>query len=110
MVKNGIEIVIDNTIADIFLRGTMSVDDKEGFIIDWGKVYDLHGAGNYYINVKYNMLGVDYETQSHKYRVMPYNEEIAEGTYRIEFIKDGYFEDGRDYTGLEWSEKTRLNS
>jgi len=109
LIKNGNEIVIDNTIAEIFLRGTLSVEDKEGFIIDWGKVYDLHGAGQYYINVKYNLLGVDYETESHKYRVMPYNQEIAKGTYIIDFIKDGYFEDGRDYKGLNWSERTRLN-
>ena len=109
LVKDGTDIIIDNTIAEIFLRGTMSVEDKEGFIVDWGKVYDLHGSGVYYINVKYNMLGVDYETKSHNYRVMTYNKDIAEDTYRIEFIKDGYFEDGRDYSGLNWSEKTRLN-
>jgi len=109
LVKDGTDIIIDNTIAEIFLRGTMSVEDKEGFIIDWGKVYDLHGSGVYYVVVKYNMLGVDYETKSHNYRVMPYNKDIAEDTYRIEFIKDGYFEDGRDYSGLNWIEKTRLN-
>ena len=108
LVHNGIDIVIDNQIAEFFLRGTMSVEDKEGFIIDWGKVFDLYGGGDYVINIKYTMLGVDYDTNSHKYKCLPYNDILASKTYRIDFIKDGYFEDGRDYTGLQWSEKHRL--
>lgn len=109
LLHNGEEITIDVTIAEIFDRGTMSVDDKEGFIIDWGKVYDIHGGGDYVINVKYNLLGVDYETESHIYKCLPYTSVLAVKTYRVEFIKDCYFEDGRNYKGLQWSEKHRLN-
>jgi len=109
LLHNGDEIIIDVTVAEIFDRGNLNVDDKEGFVIDWGKVYDLHGGGDYVISVKYNMLGVDYETESHVYKVLPYTPVLALNTYRIEFIKDCYFEDGRDYTGMQWSEKHRLN-
>ena len=109
LLHNGDEIIIDITIAEIFDRGTMSVEDKEGFIIDWGKVYDLHGGGDYVISVKYNMLGVDYETESHTYKCLPYTPVLSVNTYRVDFIKDCYFEDGRNYTGLKWSEKHRLN-
>ena len=109
LLKGCTEIIIDSTIAEIFDRGTLSVEDKEGIVIDWGKVYDLYGGGNYTINIKYNLLGINYETKSHIYKVLPYTPILAINTYRIDFIKDCYFEDGRNYEGLQWSEKHRLN-
>jgi hypothetical protein len=106
--KGSQEYDIDISIAEISNRGTLSVEDKEGIVIDWGKVYDLYGGGDYYISLKYTVLGVNYEVLSHKYKVVPYSYDIAKNTFRIEFVKDCYFEDGRDYRGLNWSECHRI--
>ena len=108
LLKCGIEYPIDSSFAEISPRGTMSVENKEGIKIDWSKVYSLFGGGDYYISLKYTVLGADFDVKSHKYKVVPYSYDIAKNTFRISFIKDCYFEDGRDYRGLKWEESHRL--
>lgn len=79
-----------------------------GVEIEWNKVLTLVGSGLYQIKITQNSIGQDYVTTTHKYHVLPYSDESANNTIRIKATHSGYFNNGLDYTDLNWVSYIRI--
>jgi len=106
-------IINDNSLGEYFAKGSFDNTPNQvnyvGFIADWKKIITLKGAGVYYFKFTENTFGEDYETESIKYQLRFYNEEMIFKTIRFKFIQNGFIEDGLDYTGLNWSTEIRIS-
>jgi hypothetical protein len=107
--SSGLETqLINNTFGTYFGLGTMSQVTKGGYLINWGLVRDFLGYGRYKVRIEQTFFGQTIETESHIYDLKPYDPEYADGTVRIETVRDGCIEGGIDYTGLEWLTQVRI--
>jgi len=60
-----------------------------GFVVEWEKVLNLLGAGNYQIQADKVLLGVATTFESQKFFLSTYSDEAADGTVRIEAYQTG---------------------
>lgn len=79
-----------------------------GIKVEWNKVLTLIGSGYYRIKISQTSIGQTFETTSQKFHVLPYSEESANDTIRIKATHGGYFNNGIDYTNLNWVSYLRL--
>ena len=107
-------IITDDTFGEYFAKGSFTNTDNQvnyvGFIADWNKILSIKGTGEYYFKFKETTFGEDYETQSLKYALYPYNEIQANKTLRFKFIQNGIIENGLDYRGLNWEVQIRIKA
>ena len=105
-------VINDNTYGEYFAQGSFNNTENQtnyfGFIADWKKILTLKGAGVYYFRFTETTFGEDFETESVKYQLYPYNETQVFKTIRFKFIQNGLIEDGLDYTGLNWVTEVRI--
>jgi hypothetical protein len=101
--------IVDNTYGDYFPLGSISGHPlKTGFIIRWDRVFTLEGGGIYTLEVEQTNFGNTTTTESHKFDLNAFSEERANGTVRLDTIKNGQIEGGLDYTGMDWPTAVRL--
>jgi hypothetical protein len=99
----------DDTYGTYFELGTMAQASKAGYLVDWGKVAtEISKYGLYTFRLVSNFFGTDIEKETHQYYLQPYSPTVADGTVRIETIRNGCIEGGVDYSGLNWKTQIRL--
>ena len=105
-------IINDNTLGEYFAKGsfdkTANQTNYAGFIADWKKILTIKGAGQYYFRFTETTFGEEFVTESVKYQLLPYNENIVYKTIRFKFIQNGLIESGLDYRGLNWEIQVRI--
>jgi len=79
-----------------------------GFRVQWWKIFNLFGGGKYQIKVTRNIFGGDFDSLTHKYRVMKYSVHAAKGTVKIEGNMSGCFENGLKYPANGWEQSIRV--
>lgn len=80
-----------------------------GFVIDWGLVADAHGFGVYQFKAQQTILGDASTFESRVFRLMPYADDLADGTVKIESYQNGNIIGSPfDYTDLNWYSSYRV--
>jgi hypothetical protein len=79
-----------------------------GYLIDWLKVYNLHGAGDYYYTVTYDYLGTEISYKSRVFELAEFDIYKADDTIKIESYHNGKIEGGIDYSGMNWYKSYRF--
>ena len=83
-----------------------------GFIVDWRKVQQTHGNGLYQVITDATILGQSIEMASPQYRLLPFSDEAADGTVKIEVRSNGVVEglnlDYRNTVVGGWPESVRV--
>jgi hypothetical protein len=99
----------DNTYGTYFGLGTISGHPTyAGYLIEWNKVATLEGFGVYSFEVDNTNFTNTITTTSREFQLMPYSEENADETVKIETIHNGCIEGGFDYTGMDWIRSIRI--
>jgi len=100
--KDGQKIatISDNTYG-VYYDGFDVAPLYVGFVLEWEKVIDLHGAGMYQVRTKRTILGVSDELESVIYRLLPYSDDHADKTVKIVGKQTGNIKGNPlDFTGL----------
>ncbi len=80
-----------------------------GYTIDWTKVYNAEGEGNYKIVAVITSFGVDTTIASVNYKLMLYSQDNVEGTFRIYSKMNGYLmRTDMNYKGLNLPDMIRV--
>jgi len=80
-----------------------------GYVLDWNLVFGAYGVGTYYVETEYTIIGVSGTYTSQDFNLLPYSEEQANGTIRIEWTQNGTIQSNPiDFTGLNWYQSVRL--
>jgi hypothetical protein len=106
----GVEVqLLDNTYGTYFALGSFSTQPKKGgYLINWGLVASVLGAGRYKVRIIQNYFGQSPETISHEYNLKPYSATLANGTVKFEAVQNGCIIGGVDYTGMNWVSSVRF--
>lgn len=115
LIGNGNDVLInDNTYGRYFQKGTFDNTENQvnyvGFVADWKKIFDSLGAGQYYFTFKENVFSQDFETESVKYQLQIFSDELAHKTVKFNLVQNGVVEGGIDYTGLDWDTEVRIKA
>lgn len=110
--KQEVAILDDDTLGELFdgfPDGNSSQQRYYGFRLDWEKVLDVHGSGQYQVTADLSIAGTSSTFESRKYYLIPYSDLNANGTVKIESTQNGnIFGSEFDYTGLEWKQFVRV--
>jgi len=95
--------ITDNTYGNFYDVDELK-DNVFGLIIQWYKVVQLYGYGDYSVNivVKNAATNTIFDKTYPTFHVMPYTCEAVHGTVRIETYNSGYIEGGFDYRDLDY--------
>lgn len=101
--------LVDNTYGQLFDVGFNTVQPlKVGYRVDWVKVYELLGVGQYRIRVKQTDFGNTVTVDSHKFNLRVFNEVQSNHTVKIETVQTGKVLNGEDYGGMDWANMIRI--
>src|SRR5690606_20071463 len=109
--KDGVQVdtLDDATLGEFKDFGSLFNPNLIGYIIDWKKVFDLHGTGLFKVRTVSILLGVEIIEESVNFKLMPYNELAADLTFRLETWREGYIENSLlDFSGMTWYGQIRL--
>ena len=112
--KNGIELTIfgDNTYGIYYPQIINALPYAEayvGYLIDWKKVFNEHGTGDYQIKTSLIQLGAESEVISPIYQLMQYSDELADGTVVFESWQNGnIISSAFDFTNINWYSAIRI--
>lgn len=99
--ENGNEITIDSSLGTIYpLLFNLEQPFMVGFRLDWWRVAFTYGTGKYQIKIVQNNLGQENTKTSHYYNVVPFIEERANNTVKIEVLLEGLTMNGNNWLGL----------
>lgn len=113
--KNGVDLtdLNDNTLGIFYPQITGALPTAESYVaylLEWEKVYNNYGAGNYQVITTVNQLGTEIEIKSIKFNLMGYSDEAADGTVRIESFQNGnIIGSDFDFTGINWYSSMRID-
>jgi hypothetical protein len=82
--------------------------NAKGFLVNWLKVQQGLGYGEYIVRMEIVSLGVTYTTDSHPFTVTGWNPDLADGTVRIETYQTGFIMNGFNYSGMNWYQSIRI--
>lgn len=112
MFKNGVEIaiIIDNDKYGTYFAPASFPDSlKIGFVADWNKILDEEGVGCYHFTADRVIISQNSKLTSHKFNLIIFDEQRADGTIRVVTKQTGVIEGGTNYEGFEWTSYIRLN-
>ena len=109
--KDGIEVAtINNNDLGEFYNGFTIQPDYIGFIADWRKIMLAYGVGDYQFKFDKTIIGVNSVDYSIKYYLLPFTNENADRTTRMEWTQNGSIRSSIfDFTGLGWYQQYRFN-
>lgn len=88
--KNGVKKAdINNTTYGTYYSTFTEQPLYVGLVVDWQKVLAVEGIGVYQIKSPQTILGNATTFESQLFRLMPYSDELANGTIRIEGYQTG---------------------
>lgn len=88
--KNGVKLtdITDNTLGDyVATYGANPLQNS--FVIDWDKVYNSYGIGEYVFKNTYTSLGVSDVYESNKYCLSLFDSCEANGFVKIDWVQSG---------------------
>jgi len=101
--------ITNGTYGTFYDFGDLLYSNLKGLIIDWGLVANTYGNGSYMVRIEKVFAGTTTTFDSHEYRVMPYNAEVAAGTVKIQSVQNGTFlGTGYTFRNLEWEQSIRV--
>lgn len=75
----------------------------------WHEIFTSYGNGTYYFKISSVLFGATTEFITHKYSLIPFNSDRANGTLKIETLKTGAILNGFDYRAdFDFKSFTRL--
>lgn len=88
--KNGVEIatITDDTYGTYYASFT-NYPLVTGFLVEWEKVFNLEGAGQYQIKADKVIIGVASTFESQLFQLLEYTDQRADETVRIESVQTG---------------------
>lgn len=102
----------DDTYGKIY-SGFTTKPLYKGYSVDWKKVADQHGNGRYNLLFKLDVLGNEFEIKTHYYKVLAFNQFLADKTVKIETFQNGNIIGSEfDFTDLlpdGWYNSVRIN-
>ncbi len=108
--KDGVQIATlnDNTYGTYFATFP-TIGSQAGYQLEWELVFGLHGAGKYQIIAEVTIVSVPNTIESIEYTLLPYSDELADLTVRIETIMDVKVRRSEiDYRSLNWYQQIRI--
>ena len=110
--KNGaIDLpLIDNTYGTYYNFGSLTpYDNYKGYKIEWQKVLQVEGEGNYRLKATSALISGTVIEYSIPFKLQGYTEQRASGTVRLQSIMNGYLRH-RDFNfkGLNWVDGLRV--
>lgn len=108
--KDGVQIAAlnDNTYGTYFATFP-TIGSQAGYQLEWELVFGLHGAGKYQIIAEVTIVSVPNTIESIEYTLLPYSDELADLTVRIETIMDVKVRRSEiDYRSLNWYQQIRI--
>ena len=111
--KNGLKVAdITNDTYGTLYDGFDNQPNYVGYLLDFQKVFDELGAGQYFFKSVMNLLGVDIEKNSNKFNLAKYSKLAANKTVKIEsYQKGNIMRSEFDFTDLlpnGWYQSIRL--
>lgn len=109
--KEGTEVATldDNTYGVYSDFGSQFNSEFKGFLINWKLVYAAFGSGEYQVITTAVWIGTTYTINSSYYQLEAWDEELADGTVRIETRQNGLIENNPiDYTSMNWYGQIRV--
>jgi len=101
--------IIDNTYGSLSDLNTITgLPTYFGYLLDWHKVATLQGFGKYYFEVDLVNYTNTITSTSYDFQLIPYSEESADGTVKIETVHNGCVESGIDYGTSGWIRSIRI--
>ena len=109
--KDGLEVAtINNNDLGEFYNGFTGQPDYIGFIADWRKIMLAYGVGIYQFKFDKTIIGANNIDYSIKYYLLPFTNQNADRTTRIEWTQNGSIRNSIfDLTGLNWYQQFRFN-
>ena len=111
LLKDGVQVAVLNnsTYGEYFDFGDLVIDTYKGIYLSWTLVQQAFGYGDYTVKTTHVSLGTTYTFESHKFNVVEYTAERADGSVRIETYQNGVIMSGFDYTGINWYQSLRID-
>ena len=109
--KNGVQVatINDNTLGEYF-NGFTAQPDYIGFIANWRLILTAYGSGIYQFVFDKTILGSNSIDKSIKYHLLPFSNENADKTTRLEWAQNGSIRNSIfDFTGLNWYQQIRFS-
>jgi hypothetical protein len=112
LVKGEVEYELDDdTYGTFYDFGSLtSHSNYKGYLLDFDKIYDELGYGEYYFLSRYTVLGVEKEFKSHAFNLVLKNENVDKDYILIETTQNGIISGGFDYSKLNWYQAIRLRA
>jgi len=113
-----IEDLDDDTFGEYFVKGYWKTVNGfstqqslyTGYVVNWTKVWDVHGVGNYSIEYDITLGETKFLTLcSCSYLLQTYSDSMADKTIRIRTLQNGHILDSFDYTGMNWIQSWRMD-
>lgn len=81
----------------------------KGFKVEWRKVLQQLGEGNYKIIKRFTISGIPFETESYTFTLKKYSTGNADKTIRVDIVMNGRIEkDGIEFKGTNWKHSLRV--
>ena len=109
--KDGQEVatITDNSLGEYF-NGFAGQPKYIGFIANWRLILLAYGVGEYQFKFDKTIIGTNQIDYSIKYYLLPFSNENADRTTRIEWTQNGSIRNNIfDFTGLNWYQQYRFN-
>jgi hypothetical protein len=107
--RTGQEFNLDATYGTEFPQGTWSENpNKIGYVLNWRDILINLTVDKYHIRIEQTSFNRLITSKTHTFNLLPYSEEVADGTIRFVTTHDGVIEGGFDYTGTNWKRYIRL--
>lgn len=98
----------NDTYGTFYDFGDLTNGNLKGYLLDWGLVHTAFGSGDYQLITTLTVFSNAITIESSYFRLMPYNEQAANRTVRIESYQNGLIESGMDFTGCNWYGQVRV--
>ncbi len=100
----------DSTYGSFFDFGYFSTNPNlKGFLVNWKKVLDDLGEGNFKILKRQTIAGLNFEFQSISFTLKQFSSSLADHTVRMDVVMNGRLEKtGVDFTGTDWKHSIRV--
>lgn len=82
--------------------------DYTGIRVNYNTFKDNFTERRIYFKVVQNVFGTDLTNETHHFHILPYSDERADNTVRIETINSGRIESGNNYGSIDWNRSTRI--
>lgn len=102
--ENG-KFVIDSTLGEI---KDFSPQKTKGIYLDFQKVYDLHGFGEFTVLITKNITGIERIIESHNFQLIEQNEELFKNYVKLEFMQNADIKGVFNFANLNWYQAIRL--